>query len=160
MHRSNAKYYLVPLCLLYLFGYVSSTGIWQDIVDKTTEIAKEAKLFRAGESCVAARNVGSSCEERNAEGILECNLVLDIGDTGVGVCQVKSWIIGLALALVIIIPLSILACICCCCCGLCGCCRSRKNKSGVIIHDRQIQSIVENRPTNTIDLYKMGHTNP
>ena len=133
MHLSKTKYCLAPLFLLYLFGHVSTAGIWQDIISTATNVAKDARVTQAGEAC-AAGSGEDSCSipwrtQRRDESsavaywLLECNLVVDVLGSGVGICQVKSWIISLAISLIIGIPLIILACICCCCCGLCCCCR-------------------------------------
>ena len=153
MHRSKAKYGFVVLFLLCiteiyplaftlyplhypLAGEEAST--WKNIVNKATEMTKDAGVPGAGDICGKWGIDGDSSNTckfaKNNEGegvevtILECNPAA--GGTlgrisgGVGVCQVKSWIVSLSFALIIIMPLIFLACICCCCCGMCCCCRS------------------------------------
>ena len=129
MQFSKTHYHILSLSLLCFIGIVSSTSedasVWQDIVQKVTEIAKDAGVPRAGEVCFNFLKEDKTCLATYKDGervqILECNSYVGIGGLDVGICQVKAWIISIALALIVIIPLSILACICCCCCGCCRC---------------------------------------
>ena len=126
MHRSKiAPFVILTICFVEL-GASSGEDIWQNIVSKATEIAKVVGVYGAGEPCERTKLLGNykldTCKvgkEYEAEVVLECNPVMSISvlgaSAGVGVCQVKTWIIGLSLGLIILIPLLIFACICCSC---------------------------------------------
>ena len=79
------------------------------LVKQGTAIAKDSGLSGAGESC---KNNGT-CED-----LLQCNEV-PVKNTYPlkhnPVCQIQSWLIGLSLALMILIPILLIATIFYCC---------------------------------------------
>ena len=129
MNHHESKSCVLQFLLLCCIGFVSSTGkdasVWQDIVSKATDIARGAGVPRAGEPCLNFGEKDKTCLVQIDDGefvqvpILECNLLVGIGDIGAGVCQVKSWILYLSLALIIVIPLGLLWSICCFCRAYC-----------------------------------------
>ena len=119
----------VLMVLVLIIGVTAASGkeisAWQDIKNSVTNVLRDLGVPRAGEPCV---NVGRELNRCIADingsleevPFLECDQYVGIGGVGMGVCNVKSWIVFFALALVAAIPISILCCICCLCCG-CGC---------------------------------------
>ena len=97
--------YLVSLIILCIIHQSSSCS--PDIVKRGTTIAKDSGLSGAGELCK-----NQTCNE-----LLECNEVPD--DSRYGAfkpeCQIESWLIGLSLTLMILVPIFILVLICHCC---------------------------------------------
>ena len=122
------------MALILIIGVTAASGkdirqdiktSWQDIKNSVTNVLRDLGVPRAGEPCV---NVGRELNRCIADingsleevPFLECDQYVGIGEVGMGVCNVKSWIVFLSLALVAAIPISILCCICCLCCGF-GC---------------------------------------
>ena len=106
-------YNLLVLFLLCFTDFGCSTGeaasTWQKIVRKATDIAATVGVPMAGKGCVweeLTANDSDTCKT-----VLECNKSFGLL-VGTGVCQVKSWIVGLSLALINLIPVLILASIC------------------------------------------------
>ena len=121
------------MALILIIGVTAASGkdirqdiktSWQDIKNSVTNVLRDLGVPRAGEPCV---NVGRELNRCIADingsleevPFLECDQYVGIGGVGMGVCNVKSWILLLSLALVAAIPISILCCICRMCCRCC-----------------------------------------
>ena len=94
---------LLILCVAQI-----ATSCSPDLVEKGTEMAKDSGLSGAGEPC---GNDGT-CKE-----MLVCNQVPDETRFGVtkGECQIQSWLIGISLTLMILVPVFLLVIIFHCC---------------------------------------------
>ena len=116
------------MALVLIVGITAASGkeisAWQDIKNSVTNVLRDLGVPRAGEPCV---NVGRELNRCIADingsleevPFLECDQYVGIGGVGMGVCNVKSWILLLSLALVAAIPISIICCICRLCCRCC-----------------------------------------
>ena len=94
---------LLILCVAQI-----ATSCSPDLVKKGTEIAKDSGLSGAGDSC----SDDGKCKE-----MLVCNQVPDEAAFAAtkGECQVQSWLIGISLTLMILVPVCLLVIIFHCC---------------------------------------------
>ena len=100
MYQKKGVILIIPILVLCLTGHVSCCTT--DAVRKATNIAKDAGMPGAGDNF----NVGECVDD-----LLECKNVSEDVVTGlVKECQVKGWLVGLSVALIVIFPLCILAC--------------------------------------------------
>ena len=103
-NRTSYLFSLLILCIAHTTLCCSP-----DLVKQGTAIAKDSGLSGAGESC---KN-NDTCGE-----LLECNEV-PVKNTYPSkhkpVCQIQSWLVGLSLALMILIPILLIATIFYCC---------------------------------------------
>lgn len=94
--------------LLILVVAQIATSCSPDLVKKGTEIAKDSGLSGAGEPC----GDDETCKE-----MLVCNEVPDQTRFAATKkeCQIQSWLIGISLTLMILVPVCLLAIIFHCC---------------------------------------------
>lgn len=104
MHRKKVKVCVLPIFILCFAGFGSTCT--RDAVRKATDIAKDRGLDGAGEICSRNLAVNGECKED----LLECNVVDSTLFNYEKQCQIKSWLVGLLLTIIVLIPICIFGC--------------------------------------------------
>jgi hypothetical protein len=96
-------------------------SVWEEIIDRVTGFAREIGYPRAGGPCVDIGKDLQSCvvieEDGTMEEIpfLECDQLVGAFGVGLGQCKVKGWAVFLLIAVVMVIPVSLIMGLACCC---------------------------------------------
>ena len=125
----HSRHLLLTFTFIYIAGVVAVSGqgssSWQDVKQSVTNIFRSLGLPRAGEPCAVIGRDLNRCiaaKDGSIEEVpfLECDGIGGMEGVMVGgICNVKSWIVFIVLALFVAIPMALLGCICCFCCR-CG----------------------------------------
>ena len=122
----DSKLAILPLLILLLFtGVANSTkndlSPWEEVVDRVTLLLREIGYPRAGTPCAKLGKSLDRCvavdEDGNVEEVpfLECDQLVGVLGVGLGECKVKGWAVFLLIAVIIVIPISLIMGLACCC---------------------------------------------